>query len=334
MEEIVVVKVKRIVDMGAYVQLLEYNGKEGMLLLSELTKRRIRSYSKLLRIGRTEISMVVRVDAEKGYLDLSKRKVDPEAAAAKEESFAKAKAVHSIMRHVAGQSNVDVEDLCMKTSWPLHKKHGSAYDVFHKHVDGELNVWDEVDFSRPGRDLSSIAAKLKADIELHMRRRLVQRMLQLRAKVEVSCPEYDGIEAVKEALMEGLRASKEGCEVKIKLLASPLFSVSCSCRDKEFGMALLSESANFIKESIESKGGAFFLRSGPDIAGRDEENDYPDEEFSDPGSFTGSDSEQDETMGGLTAQQEAALNEDRGGDSDEDDAAADQAVQEVLDRPS
>jgi len=59
--------------MGAYVQLLEYNNIEGMILLSELTRRRIRSVSKLIKVGRIEPVMVLRVDKEKGYIDLSKR---------------------------------------------------------------------------------------------------------------------------------------------------------------------------------------------------------------------------------------------------------------------
>ncbi len=37
--------------MGAYVQLLEYNNIEGMILLSELTRRRIRSVSKLIKVS-------------------------------------------------------------------------------------------------------------------------------------------------------------------------------------------------------------------------------------------------------------------------------------------
>ena len=36
--------------MGAYVQLLEYDNVEGMILLSELTRRRIRSVSKLIKV--------------------------------------------------------------------------------------------------------------------------------------------------------------------------------------------------------------------------------------------------------------------------------------------
>jgi ribosomal protein S1 len=63
--------------MGAYVALLEYNGIEGMILLSELSRRRIRSISKLIKVGRQEPVMVLRVDKEKGYIDLSKRRVSP-----------------------------------------------------------------------------------------------------------------------------------------------------------------------------------------------------------------------------------------------------------------
>ena len=85
-------KVKSIAEMGAYVELLEYDNVEGMILLSELTRRRIRSVSKLIKVNRSEVLwsskhsilfspqvgriepvMVLRVDKEKGYIDLSKR---------------------------------------------------------------------------------------------------------------------------------------------------------------------------------------------------------------------------------------------------------------------
>lgn len=66
MDEVVMVNVKRIAEMGAYVHLLEYNNIEGMILLSELSRRRIRSVNKLIRIGKTEPVVVIRVDKEKG----------------------------------------------------------------------------------------------------------------------------------------------------------------------------------------------------------------------------------------------------------------------------
>lgn len=320
LEDIVVVQVRRIVDMGAYVSLLEYNGKEGMMLLSELSKRRIRSVSKLLRVGRTEICMVLRVDEEKGYIDLSKRRVAPEDGSAKEEYFAKSKAVHGIMRHVAGQNDINVEELCMKISWPLHKKYGNAYEAFRKHVNEEINVWDEIDFSQPGDDLSDKAVKLKEDIEVNLRRRLIQQMLRLRAKVEVSCTEYEGIDAIKKALLKGMEASKEECELKIRLVACPLFILSCQCREKELGFGVLNEAMAFMKEAIEKEGGSFVIKVAPELVGREEDEKEDEEESGEEGSDDDSQEAQDETMGGLTAEQMAALGEEKI-EEDEDDAA-------------
>ena len=60
------VNVRSIAEMGAYVHLLEYKNIEGMILLSELSRRRIRSINKLIRVGRNECVVVIRVDKEKG----------------------------------------------------------------------------------------------------------------------------------------------------------------------------------------------------------------------------------------------------------------------------
>eukprot|EP00434_Breviolum_minutum_P036501 symbB.v1.2.032343.t1/scaffold3774.1/size50569/3 len=284
MEEIVVVQVKRIVDMGAYVSLLEYDNQEGMMLLSELSKRRIRSVAKLLRVGRTEICMVLRVDQEKGYVDLSKRRVEPEDASAKEESFARAKAVHGIMRHVAKTHDIPVNDLCCKASWPLYKnkKYADAFDAYKKHINEEINVWEEVDFSQPGMDLTHLADKLKEDIETNLKRRLIQATIRLRAKIDVSCSTYEGIDAVKAALQEGFKASKEDCEVKINLVAHPLFVLTCVCRDKQTGLATLDDAIERIKVSIESQKGEFDIRSKPEVMGQEEkQEESSDEEGSD-----------------------------------------------------
>merc|ERR1719160_672987 len=86
-DEVVMVQVSAIAEMGAYVRLLEYNNIEGMILLSELSRRRIRSINKLIRVGKTEVCMVLRVDKEKGYIDLSKRRVSAEDVQKCDERF-------------------------------------------------------------------------------------------------------------------------------------------------------------------------------------------------------------------------------------------------------
>lgn len=322
LDDVVVVQVKRIVDMGAYVSLLEYDNKEGMLLLSELSKRRIRSVSKLLRVGRTEICMILRVDKDKGYIDLSKRRVEPEDATAKEEQFAKAKAVHGIMRHVAAMNNIEVEELCKKVSWPLYAKYTDAFDAFRKHINEEIDIWKELDFSQPGTDLTGCADKIKEDIETNLRRRLIQQWLRLRAKAEVSCSEYEGIDAVRSALTKGLDASKEECEVKINLIAHPLFVFTCTCRDKQLGMQTLDEALELVQKSIEAQGGTFTLRSKPELVGQDEKDQEGEEDDSEEGSEDEKQGSDQEAMGELDEEalkelEKAKLDDDDGGDDDE-----------------
>ncbi|QCE06728.1 translation initiation factor 2 subunit 1 [Vigna unguiculata] len=126
----VMIQVKNIADMGAYVSLLEYNNIEGMILFSELSRRRIRSVNSLIKVGRIEPVMVLRVDKEKGYIDLSKRRVSEEDIQACEERYNKSKLVHSIMRHVAETLNIDLEELYVHIGWPLYRKYGHAFEAF------------------------------------------------------------------------------------------------------------------------------------------------------------------------------------------------------------
>eukprot|EP00946_MAST-07B_sp_MAST-7B-sp1_P002510 g2510.t1 len=118
-EDIVMVQVNQIAEMGAYVSLLEYDGIEGMILLSELSRRRIRSINKLIRVGKNECVSVLRVDREKGYIDLSKRRVSSDQLVAAMERFQKGKAVHSIMRNVAEKLDMPLIELNRMITWPL-----------------------------------------------------------------------------------------------------------------------------------------------------------------------------------------------------------------------
>jgi len=299
---------------GCYVTLLEYDGREGMINLGEISKKRVRSMLKLLRIGSIEVLSVMDVDEEKGYINLSKKRVEPEDVEPKKEQFAKAKAVHGIMQHVAANHGLEVEDLCQKVSWPLHTKFNCAFTAFKQHIDGEHNIWESVDFSKPGKDISSLADKIKEEIEMHMRRRLIVSTVRLQAKCEVSCSEYEGIDAIKAALLEGLKASKDGLEVNVKLIAHPVFALTCMCLEKDKGVKVLSEALDLIKACIESKKGSFTILSLPQIQKKETGGDASDSEEESDGegdkkSYKSHSSagDQDEGMGDLDDEQMKAL---------------------------
>src|SRR3569623_993047 len=105
--------------MGAYVKLLEDDNIDGMILLSELSRRRIRSIQKLIREGRNEVVVVLRVDKEEGFIAISKRRVSPENVKKSEERYNMSKIVHSIMRHVAEATQTPILTLYETIGWPL-----------------------------------------------------------------------------------------------------------------------------------------------------------------------------------------------------------------------
>ncbi|GBL50365.1 eukaryotic translation initiation factor 2 subunit alpha [Candidozyma auris] len=244
-DEVVMVNVQEIAEMGAYVKLLEYDNIEGMVLLSELSRRRIRSIQKLIRVGKNEVAVVLRVDKEKGYIDLSKRRVSAEDIVKCDERYNKSKAVHSILRHCAEKYGVSLEDLYRTVGWPLSRKYGHAYDAF------KLSITDPSIFD----GIEAPSTEILEELKLYISRRLTPSAIKIRSDVEVSCFSYEGIDAIKNALQQAASVSTEQMQVKAKLIAAPLYEISTQALDKSQGIALLEKAIEKVAEAIEASGG-------------------------------------------------------------------------------
>ena len=252
-DEIVMCQVRQIAEMGAYVKLLEYDNAEGMILLSELSRRRIRSIQKLIRVGRNEVVVVLRVDKEKGYIDLSKRRVSPEDVVKCEERYSKSRAVNSIVSHVSHKLDYPIEKIYEKVVWPLDRTYGHSYDAF------KLSV------TEPGKVLSGIEIdeNVRRELEANIARRLTPQPVKVRADVEVSCFGYEGIDAVKNALRAGEAASTESIPIKIKLVAPPLYVLVTHTTDKQGGLNLLEVALERIQAEIEKSEGRAIVKMKP-----------------------------------------------------------------------
>ncbi|KAJ5227782.1 Translation initiation factor 2 alpha subunit [Penicillium chrysogenum] len=232
-DSFVMVNVKQIAEMGAYVKLLEYDNIDGMILLSELSRRRIRSIQKLIRIGRNEVVIVLRVDKEKGYIDLSKRRVSPEDV-------------------IKGDSD-PLETLYENIGWPLNQKYGHAHDAFKISITNP-SVWDEITFpSEP----------VKNELQQYINSKLTPHPTKVRADIEVTCFGYDGIDAVKDALRAAEADNTPENQIKVRLVAPPLYVLASQCLDKTLGVKLLEEAIVKIEERIKAAGGSCTVKMAP-----------------------------------------------------------------------
>eukprot|EP00197_Chlamydomonas_leiostraca_P003036 CAMPEP_0202868596 /NCGR_PEP_ID=MMETSP1391-20130828/10964_1 /ASSEMBLY_ACC=CAM_ASM_000867 /TAXON_ID=1034604 /ORGANISM="Chlamydomonas leiostraca, Strain SAG 11-49" /LENGTH=440 /DNA_ID=CAMNT_0049548781 /DNA_START=154 /DNA_END=1477 /DNA_ORIENTATION=+ len=259
-DDVVMVQVTKIAEMGAYVNLLEYNGIEGMILLSELSRRRIRSINKLIKVGRQEAVMVLRVDKDKGYIDLSKRRVNQEDAAKVEERFQKSKMVHSIMRHVAETTGANLEELYRKIGWPLYRIYGHAFDAMKTMVADEgAGIFKRLEEENKG-PLEVLTPEVHDALLKNIKRRMTPQPVKIRADVELTCFQYGGIEHIKAAMRAAEATSTEECAVKMKLVAPPLYVLYTQTLDKQKGVDVLTLACEACGKSIEGAKGKLVIK--------------------------------------------------------------------------
>ncbi|KAL6977508.1 hypothetical protein U1Q18_026307 [Sarracenia purpurea var. burkii] len=268
----VMIQVKNIADMGAYVSLLEYNNIEGMILFSELSRRRIRSVSSLIKVGRIEPVMVLRVDKEKGYIDLSKRRVSEEDIQVCEERYNKSKLVHSIMRHVAETLKLDLEDLYIHVGWPLYRKYGHAFEAFKLIVNDPDSVLNSLtrevkEIGPDGQEVTKVVPAMSEEVKdsliKNIRRRMTPQPLKIRADIEMKCFQFDGVLHIKEAMRKAEAAGNKDCPVKIKLVAPPSYVLNTQTLDKEQGIAILNKAIAACSEEIERHKGKLSVKDAP-----------------------------------------------------------------------
>ncbi|CAM9004226.1 unnamed protein product [Rhodiola kirilowii] len=268
----VMIQVNNIADMGAYVSLLEYNNIEGMILFSELSRRRIRSVSSLIKVGRIEPVMVLRVDKDKGYIDLSKRRVSEEDIQTCEERYNKSKLVHSIMRHVAETLQIDLEELYINIGWPLYRKYGHAFEAFKLIVADPDSILDSLtrevkEIGPDGQEVTKVLPALTEEIKdalvKNIRRRMTPQPLKIRADIEMKCFQFDVVLHIKDAMRKAEAEGNSDCPVKIKLVAPPLYVLTTQTLDKEQGISVLTKAITACTEEIERHKGKLVVKEAP-----------------------------------------------------------------------
>eukprot|EP01071_Lankesteria_metandrocarpae_P001675 Lankesteria_metandrocarpae@DN175_c0_g1_i1.p1 len=311
-DDLVMVKVTRIADMGAYCELLEYSGMEGMILMSELSKRRFRSINKLIKVGRKEVVMVLRVDKEKGYIDLSKRRVSHEDIATCEDKYSKSKKVHQTIRHIAQSQNVPMAVLNEKIVWPLYREYGHALDALKAAAVSGNKVFETADIPENVKD------SLIKDIQT----RLSPTPLKLQARIHVACFGYDGIDAVKAALLTAQSPDSKATNLKVKLIAAPQYVVVTTCFDKDQGLLHINEALTNIEESITAvKGGEYKLVGEILVVGGDDDSRLQElaEENSDSDDDNSDDDSEEDVGMGLVDEADMAATQDHNNSDDADE---------------
>lgn len=252
-DDVVMVKVNKIDDIGVHVSLLEYNNIEGLIILDEVSRKRIKSIHKLIRVGRNEVAVVLRVGKESGYIDLSKKRASQDDIKKCEEKYNKSKSVDSIMKHLSQTYNLTLEYVYSNIAWPLYEKYGHAYDAFRLWMHNQHLVFDDL----------QIEDTVKDGLMTIIKHRMALKPIKIRSDIEVTCYSYEGVDAIKQALTIGKDLGSDKCPITIKLVTPPVYVLYVTTLDREAGIHLLTQCIDVIRDTIIGLGGSLTVKTSP-----------------------------------------------------------------------
>lgn len=99
-----------------------------------------------------------------------------------------------------------------------------------------------------------IEPEIKDCVMNYVKRKLAPQPVKIRADIELTCFTYEGIDAIKAALSAGEAKGVPEAQVKIKLIAPPMYVMTTMTLDKELGIETLKSAIEVVGNVIRSKG--------------------------------------------------------------------------------
>jgi translation initiation factor 2 subunit 1 len=132
--DLAIATVKRVVDYGAYVRLDEYEGIEGLVHISEISTTWVKNIREHVREGQKLVLKVLRVDRERGQVDLSLRRVTGREKTDKMLEWKRGMKAESIIKGASERLKADTETT-EKIRLLLYEKLENPYDAFQEAVE-------------------------------------------------------------------------------------------------------------------------------------------------------------------------------------------------------
>lgn len=145
--DIVIGTVKDVKPYGAFVELLEYPGKEGMIHISEVTSGWVKNIRDHVKVGQRVVAKVLRVDERKGHIDLSLKRVTEQQKRAKVQEWKRFQRASKMLERAAEKLGKSLEEAWEEVGYLLEDEFGELYNAFETMVIEGKEVLDDLEIS-------------------------------------------------------------------------------------------------------------------------------------------------------------------------------------------
>jgi len=241
-----IVSINDLNEMGIYVSLLEFDNIEGLLLFSEVSRRRIRSISKLIKIGKKEIVSIIRVDIDKNYIDVSKRQITEIEINYMKRKRNYGKIVNLISNNVARYFSLNFEETRLRWVWQIGRK-------FYNLIKGFKIISKANFFFISSIDLSINEQKIFMNF---LKKKMPTNVIKVEVELEMSVFCSNGIEILKRSLIN-TKNNPLYSDICYKTLISPRYLIYLTGETKKKVLKLLIKFLTSVSNIILEENGIF-----------------------------------------------------------------------------
>ncbi len=242
--ELAIATIESVMDYGAYANLDEYK-RRGFLHISEISSARIRNVRDFVRENQKMVLKVLRVDVEKGHIDLSLRRVTKRERIEKIKSWKKDRKGEALLHAVADKVGLPVAEVYQSVGLILEEKYG-LYEGFEKVVKDGAEALTKLGISE---DLAKVIAQVAEE-------RIKIKMVKVKGVLEVRCPKPNGVKCIQDAFIGAKKTNKtKDAKIEFTIIAAPRYSIEVAADNWKRAEELIEKVSESVVENITKAGG-------------------------------------------------------------------------------
>ncbi len=215
--ELVLCTVTKIQPHGVFVRLDEYEDKSGMIHISEIAPGRIRNIRDFVKEGKVVVCSILRINRERGYIDLSLRRVSEIQKRNKTNEIKQQQKIEKLLEQFAKDAKLDLPKLVSELSSKVLTDYDSLFHCFEDISAGEYSFKDKL-----GTDYAE-------KLEEFIKTRIKPTIVEVGGTLKISSYASEGINVIKEGLTKAQEVG--GSQTTIRYLGGGAYHLAVQGED-------------------------------------------------------------------------------------------------------
>ncbi len=242
--ELVICTVTKVEKFGAFVFLEEYQKREGFIHISEVASGWVKHIGDFVRVGKRLVCKVLKVNLQKGHVDLSLKQVNKHQRQVKLQEWKNENRADHLFEEVARRVGLTTPEAYDQFGKRLIEVFGSIYGAFEEAaLDAE--TLESENFKGPW-----VAEFLDV-----ARANIVPPHVVVKGTLTLTNPRGDGIVHICKALEAAQQVSRES--ISIKYLGAPLYRIQVRALEYKEAEELLRAALKETERLITKTGGSY-----------------------------------------------------------------------------